>query len=113
LRAFELLGVDAVISMRSVSKDPGGKDWELATRAGSAVLTVTTPPPKSPSATAIADWLHRAIGYDAIVIDRRDNFMLVTGARESLTKKKPRSGASGLVSLDDNPRPDYSGCWNC
>ncbi|NBT86556.1 MAG: hypothetical protein EBT45_08730 [Alphaproteobacteria bacterium] len=50
----------------------------------------------------------KAIGYDAIVIDRRDNFMLVTGARESLTKKNQGlvlRDSSHLMTIQDRTTP--------
>lgn len=83
--AFNLLQVDAILSLQSNAQ--GRQEWEIATREGPKVITKTIHPPNSKDASAIAGWLHRSIGYDAIVVDTKEDLMLVTGARGVFAKK--------------------------
>ena len=81
---FNLLQVDAILSPQPNAQ--GKLEWEIATREDSRIVIKTIHPPNSNDASAIATWLHRSIGYDAIVVDSKENLMLVTGARGSFAK---------------------------
>ena len=95
--AFNLLQVDAILSLQPDTQ--GRQEWKIVTRESQKLEIKAVDLPNSKDASAIADWLHRGIGYDAIVVDSKENLMLISGAKGSFAKKNQGLLLRGTSSL--------------
>jgi hypothetical protein len=106
--AFELLGIDALVIARSGE----ASEWSIVTNPDGEIKSrkVKAPPKGSKSdsggipASDLAAWIHRGLGYHAVIVDAKGPYMLVTGAPGAIAQGRQgivRTKSAALISLSD------------